>query len=355
MREIANSGFGRADLLRFWFGESDQPTPDYIRRAAMAGLDADEVFYTHNSGRADLCQSLGHYLGRLHDRHFDVERLSITSSGVSALNVAMQVLLDPGDRVVVVTPVWPNVVQIPAALGADVVRVAITHGRGGWTLDLDRLLDAVTPATRLLILNSPGNPTGWTLTAAQQQAILDHCRRLGVWILADDVYERLMLGDGAASAPSFFAAADSQDRLFSANSFSKAWLMTGWRLGWLVAPAGLEEQIGKVIEFNTSCAPGFIQSAGIAALEQGEPHISCPQTDPDAQPRSVDRRTASHLGSRGTISPRRDVCVLSDRGFSRFLRLGKTPCRRSRAWPGAGRGVRARRRGMVALVLCIRA
>jgi aspartate/methionine/tyrosine aminotransferase len=273
VREIANSGFARADLLRFWFGESDQPTPDYIRRAAIAGLDADEVFYTHNSGRADLRQSLGHYLARLHDREFDVERLSITSSGVSALNVAMQVLLDPGDRVVVVTPVWPNVVQIPAALGADVVRVAITHGRGGWTLDLDRLLDAVTPATRLLILNSPGNPTGWTLTAAQQQAILDHCRRLGVWILADDVYERLMLGDGAASAPSFFAAADSQDRLFSANSFSKAWLMTGWRLGWLVAPAGLEEQIGKVIEFNTSCAPGFIQSAGIAALDQGEPHI----------------------------------------------------------------------------------
>jgi aspartate/methionine/tyrosine aminotransferase len=273
VREIANSGFGREDLLRFWFGESDQPTPDYIRRAAIRGLEADEVFYTHNNGRADLRQSLGNYLDRLHGRDFAAERLSITSSGVSALVVAMQVLLDPGDRVVVVTPVWPNVTQIPAALGADVLRVAITHGNTGWTLDLDRLLDAVTPATRLLILNSPGNPTGWTLTAEQQQAILDHCRRLGVWILADDVYERLMLGDGTASAPSFFALADAQDRLFGANSFSKAWLMTGWRLGWLVAPAGLEEQIGKVIEFNTSCAPGFIQSAGIAALEQGEPHI----------------------------------------------------------------------------------
>ncbi|NCU10771.1 MAG: aminotransferase class I/II-fold pyridoxal phosphate-dependent enzyme [Sphingomonadaceae bacterium] len=274
IREIANAGFGRTDLIRFWFGESNRPTPDYIKRAAIEAIGKDEVFYTHNNGREDLRRALASYLGTLHGREFSAERTSVTSSGVSALMIALQTLIEPGDRVVLVTPIWPNIAQIPEVLGAHVVRVPVSPGPAGWDLDLDRLLDAVTPGTRVLILNSPGNPTGWTITRDQQQVILDHCRRLGVWILSDDVYERLMLGGGTANAPSFFALADAQDRLIGANSFSKAWLMTGWRLGWLVAPEELFGDLGKVIEFNTSCVPGFVQSAGIAALTEGEPHVA---------------------------------------------------------------------------------
>ena len=273
IREIANAGFGRTDLIRFWFGESNRPTPDYIKRAGVDAITRDEVFYTHNNGREDLREALAGYLGGLHGHEFSPERTSVTSSGVSALMIALQTLIEPGDRVVLVTPIWPNIAQIPEVLGAHVERVAVAPGHAGWELDLDRLLGAVTPDTRVLILNSPGNPTGWTITREQQQAILDHCRRLGVWILSDDVYERLVLGEGAANAPSFFALADARDRLIGANSFSKAWLMTGWRLGWLVAPEELFADLGKVIEFNTSCVPGFVQSAGIAALTKGEPHV----------------------------------------------------------------------------------
>lgn len=273
IREIANAGFGRTDLLRFWFGESNRPTPGYIKKAAIEAIESDEVFYTHNNGREDLRQALSFYLEGLHGRGFGVDRTSITSSGVSALMIALQALIEPGDRVVLVTPIWPNIAQIPEVLGAHVERVPVAPGPNGWELDLDRLVDTVTPGTRVLIINSPGNPTGWTVTREQQRAILDHCRRLGVWILSDDVYERLVLGDRAAQAPSFLALADEQDRLISANSFSKAWLMTGWRLGWLVAPKELFADLGKVIEFNTSCVPGFVQSAGIVALTQGEPHV----------------------------------------------------------------------------------
>lgn len=272
VREVANAGFGQEKLARFWFGESDQPTPEYIRRAAIAAIEAGRTFYTHNHGIAPLREALGAYLHRQHGRTFGDARLTVTSSGVSALMVAMQALLDPGDRVVVVTPVWPNVVQIPAILGARVARVGLEPRQGAWRLDLDRLLSAITPQTRLVIVNSPGNPTGWMMPPEARRPLLDHCRRLGVWLLTDDVYERLAFDRDRAA--SLLEIADPEDRLISANSFSKAWLMTGWRLGWLVAPTALQADIGKLVEFNTSCAPDFVQAAGIAALAEGEPHVA---------------------------------------------------------------------------------
>jgi aspartate/methionine/tyrosine aminotransferase len=118
---------------------------------------------------------------------------------------------------------------------------------------------------------APNNPTGWTLSRAEQQAILAHCRRTGTWIVADEVYERIHFGgaDGEAStcAPSFLDFAEPEDRLVAAHSFSKSFLMTGWRLGWLVVPETLTNAIGKLIEYNTSCAPVFVQRAGLAGLQ----------------------------------------------------------------------------------------
>jgi len=162
-------------------------------------------------------------------------------------------------------------------MGAHVTRVPLkvlqTGPRtGAWVLDMDTLLSAITPTTRLLVLNAPNNPTGWTLSCEQQTTILDHCRRTGTWIVADEVYERLYFaGDtpnGAAS--SFLDVAEPDDRLIVAHSFSKSFLMTGWRLGWLVLPASLTTAIGKLIEYNTSCAPVFIQRAALAALARGD-------------------------------------------------------------------------------------
>ena len=274
IRELANAGFGRSDLLRFWFGESDRVTPDYIRDAAIAALTAGRTQYTHNNGNIELRAAVAAYLNRLHDRGFTTPQISITSSGVSALMIAMQAILDPGDRVAVVAPVWPNVAEIPRILGAEVVRCGLTPTDLEWRLDLERLLDLITPETKLLLLNSPGNPTGWMLPADQRQIILEHCRRLGVWLLCDEVYERLTLTADLTHAPSFLALAEPEDRVIGVNSFSKAWLMTGWRLGWIVAPPGMEPDIGKLIEFNTSCAPDFIQVGGLAAIEQGEPYVA---------------------------------------------------------------------------------
>ena len=264
IREVANAGLGRSDVLAFWFGESDEVTAPEALEATVDSLRRGETFYSHNLGLPELREALAAYVGRLHGA-VGAERIAVTSSGVSALMLAAQALLSPGDEVVCVTPVWPNLTAQPVILGARVTRVALQPQAGAWRLDLARLLEAVTPATRVLMLNAPGNPTGWTLTGAEQQALLDHCRRTGTWIVADEVYERLWYGDGPA-APSFLDIAAPQDRLLVTHSFSKSFLMTGWRLGWLVLPAGWEAPIAKLIEFNTSCAPVFVQRGALAAL-----------------------------------------------------------------------------------------
>ena len=269
IREVANAGLGRSDVLAFWFGESDEVTAPEALEATVDSLRRGETFYSHNLGLPELREALAAYVGRLHGA-VGAERIAVTSSGVSALMLAAQALLSPGDEVVCVTPVWPNLTAQPLILGARVTRVALQPQAGAWRLDLARLLAAVTPATRVLMLNAPGNPTGWTLTGAEQQALLDHCRRTGTWIVADEVYERLWYGDGPA-APSFLDIAAPQDRLLVTHSFSKSFLMTGWRLGWLVLPAGWEAPIAKLIEFNTSCAPVFVQRGALAALALGLP------------------------------------------------------------------------------------
>ena len=265
IREVANAGLGRTDVLAFWFGESDEPTPGFIRDAAVRSMQAGETFYAHNLGLPELREAIAGYTGALHGP-IGAERIAVTSSGVNALMLAMQALAGPGDEVVAVVPVWPNLTAQPQILGARVTRVALKAHRGAWRLDLDDLLARVTTDTRVLLVNAPNNPTGWTLTCAEQQAILAHCRRTGTWIVADEVYERLFYGPGARCAPSFLDIAARDDRLVVAHSFSKSFLMTGWRLGWLVVPPTLLAAIGNLIEFNTSCAPVFVQRAGLAAL-----------------------------------------------------------------------------------------
>jgi aspartate/methionine/tyrosine aminotransferase len=268
IREVANAGMGMADLLAFWFGEPDQVTPDFIREAAKKALDTGATFYTQNLGIPPLREAIAKYVSALH-RPISANQIAVTSSGVSALMLVYQALFDPGDRVVIITPVWPNVTEGPKILGAAVTRVPL-HYDHGWKLDLARLLAALTLETRAVIINSPNNPTGWTMDREQQKIVLEHCRKFGIWIIADDVYERLYFGSNEKCAPSFLDIADKNDRVVSTNSFSKSWLMTGWRLGWIVAPPALTEEFAKLIEYNTSCAPSFIQQAGITALEHGE-------------------------------------------------------------------------------------
>lgn len=267
IREVANAGMQRGDVLAFWFGESDEETPWPIRQAAMDSLQRGETFYSHNLGLLELRQAIADYMSELHG-NVDVGRVAVTSGGVNALMLAVQALVSPGDEVVAVTPVWPNLTAQPVIMGASLRCVSLVPTPGGaWHLDMDALLSAITPATRLLVVNAPNNPTGWTLSADEQRTILARCRQTGTWILADEVYERLYYEPTEnGCAPSFLDVSEPEDRLIVVQSFSKSFLMTGWRLGWLVMPPSLTPHMGKLIEFNTSCVSVFTQRAGMAAL-----------------------------------------------------------------------------------------
>jgi aspartate/methionine/tyrosine aminotransferase len=279
IREVANAGLARGDVLKFWFGEGDQVTPGYIRDAAKAALDAGQTFYNHNLGIPDLREALAEYTNRLHRPHAPVsmDRIAVTSAGVHALSMVDQTLIDPGDRVVVVTPVWPNLTAMPRIMSADVIRLPLQCAGGAWSLDLQRLLDAATPETRMVLVNAPNNPTGWAMPRADWVELLSHCRRHGIWLVSDDAYDRIVFDPALADkghAPSVLDLVDADDRYISANTFSKTWTMTGWRLGWIVAPQAFVAQVGKVIEFNTSCAPEFVQRAGLVAVRDGEPTVA---------------------------------------------------------------------------------
>ena len=274
IREVANAGMNRKDVLTFWFGEPDEVTPAFIRQAGIDALDAGETFYTHNLGIPELREAIANYVSRLH-RPTGTDRVAVTNSGMSALMVTTQALIGPGDRVVAVTPLWPNLVEIPKIIGANVECVELQFGPVGWSLDLDRLLRALTPETRAVYINSPNNPTGWTLGADDQRVILAHCRRHGIWIIADDAYERLFYDGGTLlTAPSFLDLFEPDDRVVSTNTFSKSWLMTGWRLGWILAPQALVPDLAKLLEYNTSCAPVFVQRAGVVAVTKGDAVIA---------------------------------------------------------------------------------
>ncbi|HEY4371804.1 MAG TPA: pyridoxal phosphate-dependent aminotransferase [Burkholderiales bacterium] len=277
VREVANAAMGREGLLPFWFGEPDQVTPDFIRAAAVESLANGETFYTHSFGIVPLREAIAAYVRELHGGHTAMDNIAVTNSGMNALTLIFQSLIAPGDRVVAITPLWPNLTQAPKILSAGVQTVSLDFGSAGWTLDLQKLLDALTPGTRFVLVNSPNNPTGWTMSRAEQEALLAHCRRHGIWIVADDAYERLVFTgaidprrpQAGVCAPSFLDLATPEDRVISANTFSKSWMMTGWRLGWIVAPPPLLADLAKLIEFNTCCAQSFVQRAGIAAVTKG--------------------------------------------------------------------------------------
>ena len=269
--EVSRLGLGQPDTIPLWYGESDLPTPRFICDAAHAAMVAGRTFYTHKRGLPELRMALGEYMSWLYGAEIDMERVTVTMSGMAAIMLAMQAILEKGDNTVNVTPVWPNCVYAAAVRGAEPRRVPLALQNGVWRLDLDRLFAACDAHTRILFVNSPGNPTGWMMEREEQQAILEFARARGIWIIADEVYARLVYDRPVA--PSFLDIAGPEDPVLVVNSFSKSWAMTGWRMGWLTHPERIGENISSLIEYSTAAVPEFTQLAGLAAVQQGEPFV----------------------------------------------------------------------------------
>lgn len=271
--EVAAVGFGDPAIVPLWFGEGDLPTPSFIGDAAVAALRDGQTFYTHKRGIPALRQAIAEYLTRLHEKPVGAERVAVTSAGMSAIMLACQILVEPGDNVVIVSPVWPNINASVEALGGEARVVPLTPTpEGGWRLDIERVTRACDARTRAIFVNSPSNPTGWMWNREEAEALLAFTRRRGIWLMSDEVYERIVYDRPVAL--SLLDIAEPTDRIIVINSFSKSWAMTGWRLGWMVTSEALHPVLDKLIEFNTSGAPTFLQPAAIAAIRDGEEFVA---------------------------------------------------------------------------------
>lgn len=261
---------GMDGVLKLYFGESNLPTPDFVKRAAEKALADGFTYYTENAGLPSLRLALARYQGELHNVDLDpATEIVVTSSGVQALSLVLRCLVDPGDEALVLTPAWPNGAAILRMAHAVVKEIPQPLQGDGYSVDFDALERAVTSRTRVLLYTSPSNPLGWVATESDQERLLDFARRRSLWLVADEVYERLYYG-GARTAPSILRKCTRDDAVVVIQSFSKAWCMTGWRLGWLVGRRDLMSRVAQLNEFMVSCAPGFVQKAGEIALEQGE-------------------------------------------------------------------------------------
>jgi len=263
---------GIDDVIPLWFGEGDDVTPAFIRDAAALALHRGETFYGPNRGVPELRDAIQRYLRRIYGSEVDLGRIIVSASAMNALMISIQCLVGHGDSAVVMGPMWPNAEHAIAAMGAQVRHVDLqAQPDGSWHLDLGRLADACDATTRLIVINSPSNPTGWMASEADLQGILALARERGLWIISDEVYTRIVYGQ--RHAPSFLTLAEPDDPVVIINSFSKSWSMTGWRLGWIVAPHELTVAIEKMTEFNISHPTTFVQWGGIAALDHGDGHV----------------------------------------------------------------------------------
>ena len=266
--EVARYGWGRQGLIPLWFGEGDVPTPAFISDACHESMIKGDTFYTDQNGITELREELIEYNKRTFDIRLNQDRVTVTNSGMMAITIVMQALLNPGDEVVVIGPVWPNIYSAISINRGIATHASINLQDNAWKLDLKDVFAAISASSKAIFLNSPGNPTGWIMPEEDQKELLNFCREKGIWIVSDEVYHSLVFDRPVAN--SILKYASPNDKVISVNSFSKSWLMTGWRMGWIVHPVGLSETFAKLIQISTSGVPAFIQKAGIAALSKGD-------------------------------------------------------------------------------------
>ena len=281
--ELVSYGRGRQGLMPLWVGEGEAPTPAFICEALTRSLAAGETFYADQRGLPALREAISRYMTHVYGSpfaglkgDFSADRFYVTIGGMHAIQMAIRLVAGTGDEVMLLTPAWPNfagalavagvaAVEVPLALKADAQGLA-------WQLDIGRIEAAITPRTRALFVNTPGNPTGWTAPKAELAALLDLARRHGLWIIADEIYGRLTYDQPRAA--SFHDVMEEHDRVMFVQTCSKNWAMTGLRCGWLEVPPVLGKLVENLILYSSSGVAVPVQRAALAALERGESFVA---------------------------------------------------------------------------------
>lgn len=255
------------------YGESDMPTPEFICRAAAEAARAGQTFYTYPGGTNELRAAIGRYVGGLHGVNFDTSEIVATVGAGTAIFLAVRATVGPSDNAVIISPTYSIFASTVTMAGGEARHVPLARHGDRFELDMDRVRGAVDSGTRLLVVNSPSNPTGWVITRREQEILWQLALEHDLVILSDEVYERLVY-DGTDAASSFASVATDREHLVVANSLSKSHNMTGWRLGWALAGERLTRLMTNAAEFITSSPAAMIQHAGIVALDDGEDYVS---------------------------------------------------------------------------------
>ncbi|WP_394690815.1 pyridoxal phosphate-dependent aminotransferase [Hoeflea sp.] len=307
---VVNHGRLKPDLIPLWAGEGDQPTPDFIARPAADALISGETFYTWQRGIPQLRQALADYHSRHFGRQMPLDAFCVTGSGMQAIKIAIEAVVDPGDELIQLTPAWPNFAAALGLSGGVPVAAELDYADGRWSLDPDRIASVITPRTRALFINTPSNPTGWTATREDLIAILELARKHGLWIIADEIYTRFFYA--GRRAPSFLDIMDDDDRILFVNTFSKNWSMTGWRIGWIMAPPSIIQVLENSVQYQTSGVAQFMQKGALAALQSGDDYV-------DAQVAKA--ASARDLFCDALTSTNRVVTQKPDGAFYAFFRI----------------------------------
>ena len=273
MVQIATIAEGMPGSLKLCYGESDMPTPRFIIAAMTEAALGGHTFYTHTAGYRELRQAIANKIFDLHQVRYDVPEIMATVGGTMAIYAAIRTFVGRGDNAVIVSPAYAIFSNGVIMSGGEPRPASLALQGNRFVLDLDRVRAAIDTNTRMLIVNSPSNPTGWVISEDEQRALAAIAEQHDLVILADEVYERLIY-DGSSIAPSFARIIPDRDRLIVINSFSKTYNMTGWRLGWAQSSARTIKTMYQAAEFITSNPAAMVQQAGIVALRDGESYIA---------------------------------------------------------------------------------
>ena len=278
MVQIATLAERMPGSLKLCYGESDMPTPAFICEAAHEAALAGHTFYTHTAGALELREAIAAKVEQLHGVQYSPAEIMATVGASMAIYAAIRACIGRGENAIIISPAYAIFSNGVIMAGGEPRAVPLAREGNRFRLDLERVRHAIDAGTRLLIVNSPSNPTGWMITEDEQRALIAIAAEHDLMLLADEVYERLVYDrpEGCSPlewvAPSFARSGD-RGRLIVVNSFSKTYNMTGWRLGWTQAPERVIKTMFKAVEFMTSNPTAMVQQAGIVALRDGEPYI----------------------------------------------------------------------------------
>ena len=271
--EVIRYGWRKPDVISLGQGEGCRPTPDFIIQAANQAMIEGKTHYGPVLGQPALREEVSSYYKRILNVDIPSQQIFITGSGTTAMHLALTSILDKGDEVIAITPIWKNLLGAVELAEASATQVPLDYNeQNGWSLDLDKVMDACTPKTKAILVVTPSNPTGWVMRSEVIKNLMNFVRSKGIWIVSDEVYNRSVYN--ANYAPSFLEHASDTDLLMTVNSFSKSWAMTGWRLGWLTGPKEAEAIIRDIALYDNMCPPTFTQYGGMAALRDGEDFIT---------------------------------------------------------------------------------